>query len=161
MRRHLQDTALLYSLLEDLQMLWQYKALEWDKLALKVSQNIEQAQRTDIKPSATAEQRLREILEHNSEYTELRDRILSQRQEALDIADFLGVMQVEALKTLTFKQPLPDNPSLENAIGELEKLSRYCERTHYGWQYVRATLHYSFTWLRLAFLKATSRGTGT
>lgn len=142
-RNQLRDVALLYSLVDDLQLFWQYKALEWGKLARKIAQAAEEEQRTLARAPASPEKRLAEILEHNEDYHPLRNRIQVQLNDSLQVADFLGFGQVASLQQLSFEVPLPDDDVLEAAIAEAEQLARYAERANYWWHAI------AVLWLRL------------
>lgn len=142
-RNQLCDVALLYSLVDDLQLFWQYKALEWEKLARKVAQAAKEEQRTLARAPVSPDNRLAEILEHNEDYRPLRDRIQVQLNDSLHVADFLGFGQVESLRQLSLEVPLPDDEVLEAAIAEAEQLALYTERANYWWHAI------AVLWLRL------------
>lgn len=147
-RSHLQDVGILYSLVDDLQLFWQYKALEWEKLARKVAQAIEEENRSGNPKPISVEERLEQILNHNEDYRPLKERIVLELEEATVIADFLHYSKVEALKSLHFTPPLPDNSVLEAAITEAETLSKWVKMAPYWWHnclfMVRKLFSYEF-----------------
>lgn len=132
-RRHLEDVGVLFSLVDDLQLFWQYKALEWDKVARQLANFLENEERSGKETVEPLEARLESLLNRNEDYASLRERLTMELTESLACADFLGYTQVDALKALQFPPSLPENALLEAAIAEAEGLSKYAQQANYFW----------------------------
>lgn len=139
-RDHLSDVGQLFSLVDDLQSFWQFKAIEWDKLHRRLVQIHEEEKRSYPAVATLPEERLQEILDQNSDYRTLRDRLRLEIKSALEIAQFLGYKQVMALKRLRFSPPLPSNPSLEAAIEEAESLAHYAQGLSFLKRFLRTLM---------------------
>lgn len=141
-RSHLDDVGVLYSLADDLKSFWQSKGTEWDLLNSKLQQVIQEEQRSHLVADAEPTQRLRELLEHQPEYRELRDRLDIEIHTALEIAAFLDYRQVQSIAQIAFDPPLPPGPLLAAAIDEADALALYVEKSKYWQEYLKAGIRW-------------------
>lgn len=141
------DLGVLYSLKRDLERFWQYKHFKWENLLrhqeviakTRAPVYTEEPNDTEKNPYA--------LIEAQEGYIFLRQRILEQRKQALDIVHFFGISSPKHLTTLDFAQPLPDNQEIEATINEVDVLAHYVSHLNYPMQTVRYLLRITYQWL--------------
>lgn len=133
-RNQTRDLGIVHSLVEDLKLFWQLKNTRWEKRQKEVQQASE-IQQPQGASQDLVEQKFRTLLKNDSDYREVRYRIIQQRKEIKQLYTFLDLDYPQELKKLKFTSLLLDNDSIEGAISALEKLIILCRVSSYPYYY--------------------------